>query len=47
MGAIHLDTVQILPAIHSNRCLEAFHWLLWVAGEQLNRVHMNVTQVEW
>jgi len=43
LGAIHLDTMQMPTAIHSDRCLENFHFKR-VAG-QLNRVHLNVTQL--
>jgi len=31
-GAIHLDTVQMPTATHSDQCLEAFHCLSVVSG---------------
>jgi len=32
LGAVHLDTVQMPTATHSNRCLEAFHCSSVVSG---------------
>jgi len=42
--AVHLDTLQMPRATHSDRGLEAFHCSSAVSGKQLNRVHLKVTR---
>jgi len=47
MGAVHLNTVQVSTATHSDRCLEAFHCSSTVSGWWvIERVHLNVIRLD-
>jgi len=47
IGAVHLDTLQMLTTTHSDRCIEAFHCSSAVSGWCAIERHSAITSKKW